>query len=207
MGRYTGPTDRLSRREGVNLMLKGERSRNGKSERRLDTPPGAHNWRRGRVSDYGLRLREKQKVKRYYGIRDRQFMNMFKKAEGTKGNTGSVLLSLLERRLDNVVYKLGMGESRPAARQTIVHGQIYINDRRVNIPSYQVNVGDKISVKASEKSQTLIRARLEELGEPRLQNWLTLDMSQLVGEVVALPTRDDVMIPVEEQLIVEFCSR
>jgi len=207
MGRYTGPTDRLSRREGVNLMLKGERSRNGKSERRLDTPPGAHNWRRGRVSDYGLRLREKQKVKRYYGIRDRQFMNMFKKAEGTKGNTGSVLLSLLERRLDNVVYKLGMGESRPAARQTIVHGHIYINNRRVNIPSYQVNVGDKISVKASEKSQALIRARLEELGEPRLQNWLTLDMSQLVGEVVALPTRDDVMIPVEEQLIVEFCSR
>ena len=207
MGRYTGPTDRLSRREGINLMLKGERSINGKSERRLQTPPGMHNWHRGRVSDYGLRLREKQKVKRYYGIRDRQFMNMFKKAESIKGNTGSVLLSLLERRLDNVVYKLGMGQSRPAARQTVAHGHIYVNNRRVNIASYQVNVGDKISIKASEKSQVLIRSRLEELGEPRLQNWLTLDMSQLVGEVVALPTRDDVMIPVEEQLIVEFCSR
>ena len=207
MGRYTGPTDRLSRREGINLMLKGERSINGKSERRLQTPPGMHSWRRGRISDYGLRLREKQKVKRYYGIRDRQFMNMFKKAEGIKGNTGAVLLSLLERRLDNVVYKLGMGQSRAAARQTVAHGHIYVNGRRVNIASYQVSVGDKISIKPSEKSQALIRARLEELGEPRLQNWLTLDMSQLVGQVVALPTRDDIMIPVEEQLIVEFCSR
>lgn len=207
MGRYTGPTDRLSRREGVNLMLKGARSLSGKSERRLQTPPGMHNWRRGRLSDYGLRLRETQKVKRYYGIRDRQFTNLFRKAHSTKGNTGAVLLSLLERRLDNVIYKLGMAPSRPAARQTVAHGHIYVNGRRVNIASYQVSVGDKISVKASEKSQKLIRARLEELGEPRLQNWLTLDMSQLLGEVVALPTRDDVMIPVEENLIVEFCSR
>jgi small subunit ribosomal protein S4 len=207
MGRYTGPTDRLSRREGVNLMLKGARSLNGKSERRLKTPPGQHNWRRGRVSDYGLRLREKQKVKRYYGIRDRQFINLFKKAERTRGATGSVLLGMLERRLDNVVYKLGMAQSRPAARQTIVHGHIHVNGRRVNIPSFQVSVGDKISIKSSDRSQKLVRQRLEELGEPRLQNWLTLDMSQLVGEVVALPTRDDVIIPVEEQLIVEFCSQ
>jgi len=207
MGRYTGPTARLSRREGINLMLKGARALSGKSERRLQTPPGVHNWRRGRLSDYGLRLRETQKVKRYYGIRDRQFMNLFHKAHDTKGNTGAVLLSLLERRLDNVVYKLGMASSRPAARQTVSHGHIYVNGRRVNIPSYQVSVGDKITIKASDKSQKLVRARLEELGEPRLQNWLTLDMSQLVGEVVALPTRDDVMIPVEENLIVEFCSR
>ena len=207
MGRYTGPTDRLSRREGINLMLKGARSLSGKSERRLQTPPGMHNWRRGRLSDYGLRLRETQKVKRYYGIRDRQFMNLFHKAHDMKGDTGAVLLSLLERRLANVVYKLGMSSSRPAARQTVSHGHIYVNGRRVNIPSYQVGVGDKISIKASDRSQKLIRARLEELGEPRLQNWLTLDMSQLIGEVVALPTRDDVMIPVEENLIVEFCSR
>lgn len=207
MGRYTGPTDRLSRREGINLMLKGARSMNGKSERRLTVPPGVHNWRRGRLSDYGQRLREKQKVKRYYGVRDKQFMNYFQKAERTKGATGAVLLSLLERRLDNVIYKLGMAASRPSARQTIVHGHIYINGRRCNIPSYQVSVGDKVSIKPSDKSQKLIRTRLEELGEPRLQNWLTLDMSQLIGEVVALPTRDDVMIPVEEQLIIEFCSR
>jgi len=207
MGRYTGPTDRLSRREGVNLMLKGIRSVNGKSERRLDTPPGQHNWRRGRLSDYGVRLREKQKVKRYYGVRNKQFMNYYHKAAGIKGNTGAVLLSLLERRLDNVVYKLGMAPSRPAARQTVAHGHVYVNGRRVNIASYQVSVGDKLSVKPSERSQKLVRDRLEEMGEPRLQNWLTLDMSQLIGEVVALPTRDDVMLPVEENFIVEFCSR
>ena len=207
MGRYTGPTDRLSRREGINLMLKGARSLNGKSERRLQVPPGQHNWRRGRTSDYGLRLREKQKVKRYYGIRDRQFMNLFHKASQIRGATGAVLLSLLERRLDNVVYKLGMAQSRPAARQTIVHGHIHVNGRRVNIPSFQVSAGDRISIKQSDRSQKLVRERLEELGEPRLQNWLTLDMSQLLGEIVALPTRDDVMIPVEEQLIVEYCSR
>ena len=207
MGRYTGPTDRLSRREGINLMLKGARSLSGKCERRLQIPPGQHNWRRGRVSDYGLRLREKQKVKRYYGIRDRQFMNLFHKAEQIRGATGAVLLSLLERRLDNVIYKLGMGQSRPAARQTITHGHIHVNGRRVNIPSFQVSAGDRISIKQSDRSQKLIRERLEELGEPRLQNWLTLDMSQLIGEIVALPTRDDVMIPVDEQLIVEYCSR
>ena len=207
MGRYTGPTDRLSRREGVNLMLKGARSLNGKSERRLGSPPGMHAWRRGRVSDYGVRLREKQKVKRYYGVRDRQFMKYYHKASRAKGNTGSVLLSLLERRLDNVVYKLGFAPSRPAARQTVNHGHIYVNGRRVNIPSFEVSVGDKVTIKPSDKSQALVRACLEEIGEPRLQNWLTLDVSQLAGEVVALPTRDDVMIPVEDHLIVEFCSR
>jgi small subunit ribosomal protein S4 len=197
----------LSRREGVNLMLKGIRAHSGKNERRLGTPPGQQSWRRRRLSDYGLRLREKQKVKRYYGIRDRQFMNLFKKASRIKGATGTILLSLLERRLDNVVYKLGMAPSRRAARQMVSHGHIYVNGRRVNIPSCQVNVGDAIAVKPSEKSQKLVRANLEELGEPRLQNWLKLDMSQLVGEIVALPSREDVMIPVEENLIVEFCSR
>ncbi|MBS3820617.1 MAG: 30S ribosomal protein S4 [Planctomycetes bacterium] len=207
MGRYTGPTDRLSRREGVNLMLKGARALSGKTERRLAQPPGMHTWRRGRISDYGLRLREKQKVKRYYGLRDRQFMNLFRKANRIKGNTGSVLLSLLERRLDNVVYKLGFARSRPEARQTVVHGHIYVNGRRCNIPSREVTVGDTITTKPSERSQNLVRARLEELGEPNLQNWLKLEMAQLTGEVVALPTRDDVNIPVEENLIVEFCSR
>jgi small subunit ribosomal protein S4 len=207
MGRYTGPTDRLSRREGVNLMLKGARALSGKTERRLAQPPGMHNWRRGRISDYGLRLREKQKVKRYYGLRDRQFMNLFKQAERIKGNTGAVLLSLLERRLDNVVYKLGMARSRPEARQTVVHGHIYVNGRRCNIPSRQMQVGDKITIKPSDRSKNLVRVRLEEMGEPNLQNWLKLDMTQQAGEVVAMPTREDVNIPVEENLIVEFCSR
>lgn len=206
MGRHTGPTDKLSRREGINLMLKGMRSESGKIERRM-YPPGMHNWRRGRGSEYRLRLREKQKVKRYYGVRDRQFMNLFRQARRMKGDTGAALLSLLERRLDNVVHKLGMAPCRAAARQTISHGHIYVNGRRVGVPSYRVSVGDKVTVKPADRSQKLIRARLEELGEPRVQNWLKLEPAKLAGEILAMPTRDDVMIPVEENLVVEFCSR
>ncbi len=206
MGRYRGPTDKLSRREGVNLMLKGARSESGKIEHRM-TPPGPHTWRRGRVSDYGVRLREKQKVKRYYGVREKQFMKYFRAAERQKTDTGAALLSLLERRLDNVVHKMGLAPSRPSARQLVSHGHVYVNGRRVNIASYSVSVGDQVAVKPSERSQKLVRANLEELGEPRLQNWLNLDMVKLEGQVVAVPTRDDVMIPVEEQLIVEFCSK
>ncbi len=206
MGRYTGPKDRLSRREGINLMLKGARSESGKVERRM-YPPGMHSWRRSRGSDYAVRLREKQKVKRYYGIRDRQFMNYFKAAEREKGNTGEALLRLLERRLDNVVYKLGFAPSRSAARQMVVHGHIYVNGRKLDIPSYLACVGDKLAIKPSERSKSLVQRNLEELGEPHVQNWLKLDLPNLTGELVALPTRDDVMIPVEENRIVEFCSR
>ena len=206
MGRHTGPKDRLSRREGVNLMLKGARSESGKLERRMYAP-GMHHWRRGRVSDYGVRLREKQKVKRYYGLREKQFMRMFHMAERQKGDTGAALLTLMERRLDNVVYKLGFAESRAAARQTVSHGHIHVNGRRMNVPSHLVRVGDKISVKASDRSRNLIRRRLEELGEPQVQNWVRLDMPKLEAEIVAQPTREDVILPVEAQLIVEFCGR
>lgn len=206
MGRYTGPKDRLSRREGINLMLKGARSESGKIERRM-TPPGMRRFRRGRQSDYAVRLREKQKVKRYYGVRERQFMNYYESAKRMKGDTGASLLQLLERRLDNVVYKLGFAPSRAAARQTVTHGHVYINGRRVNVPSFLISIGDKISVKPAERSQRLVRDRLEELGDPHVQAWLSLDMPKLEGTIVALPTRDDVLIPVEEQLILEFCSR
>jgi len=170
-------------------------------------PPGMHNWRRRRNSEYGLRLREKQKVKRYYGVFEKQFMKYFHMAERTKGNTGATLLSVLERRLDNVIYKLGFAPSRAAARQTISHGHIYVNSRRVNISSYLVRVGERIVIKDSPRSKKLIQSRLEELGEPHVQNWLKLDAPKLVAEVVAVPTRDDVMIPVEEQRIVELCSQ
>ena len=206
MGRYTGPKDRLSRREGINLMLKGARSESGKVERRM-FPPGMHNWRKARGSDYAVRLREKQKVKRYYGVRDRQFLNYFRKAEREKGTTGEVLLQFLERRLDNVVYKLGFAPSRSAARQMVVHGHVYVNGRKLNIPSYLVSVGDRMLAKPADRSKNLIRRNLEELGEPHVQNWLKMDSGTLAGEIVAMPTRDDVMIPVEENLIVEFCSR
>jgi len=210
MGRYTGPSCRLCRRQGIKLMLKGARCETAKCpmERQWrSNPPGMHSWRRGRPSEYGIRLREKQKVKRFYGIYERQFMRYFQEAERLRANTGAALLGLLERRLDNVVYKLGFAPSRAAARMTITHGHIYVNGRRMNIPSYLVRTGDKVSVKPSDKAQNLIRQRLEELGEPQLQNWLTLDMTRLEGTVVAMPARDDVTIPVEENLIVELCSR
>jgi len=200
----------LCRRQGIKLMLKGARCETAKCpmERQWrNSPPGMHSWRRGRPSEYGVRLREKQKVKRYYGIYERQFMKYFRQAERQRTNTGAALLSLLERRLDNVVCKLGFAPSRAAARMTVTQGHIYVNGRRMNIPSYAVKPGDKISVKPSEKSQRLIRARLEELGEPHMQNWLSLDASKLEGTVLAMPTREDVMIPVEENLIVELCSR
>jgi small subunit ribosomal protein S4 len=169
-------------------------------------PPGMHNWKRGRGSEYSLRLREKQKVKRYYGLYEKQFMKYFHEAERGKGNTGTTLLTLLERRLDNVIYKLGFAPSRAAARQTVSHGHVCVNGRPVNISSYMLKVGDKIAVKEADKSKKLIRARLEELGEPHVQNWLRLDMTKLEADVVAYPTREDVTIPVEEQLIVELCS-
>jgi len=191
-------------------MLKGARCDTAKCplERQWrNTPPGMHNWRRRRGSEYAVRLREKQKVKRFYGIFERQFRRYFKMAEREKTNTGVALLRLLERRLDNVVYKLGFAPSRAAARQTITHGHIYVNGRKASSPSMLVKVGDKISVKPSEKSQKLIRQRLEEIGEPSVQNWLKLDTAKLEGTVVAMPSRDDVTIPVEENLIVEFCSR
>jgi small subunit ribosomal protein S4 len=210
MGRYIGPACRLCRREGIKLMLKGARCETAKCpmERQWrNFPPGQHNWRRGRGSEYGLRLREKQKVKRYYGVFEKQFMKYFHEAERQKGNTGSHLLSLLERRLDNVLYKLGFAPSRASARTTISHGHIYVNGRRVNISSYLVRVGDKLTVKDSERSKKLVRSRLEELGEPHVQNWLRLDMVKLAADVVALPTREDIMMPVEEQMIVELCSQ
>jgi small subunit ribosomal protein S4 len=191
-------------------MLKGARCETAKcpmEKQWRNSPPGMHSWRRGRPSEYGLRLREKQKVKRYYGVFEKQFMKYFHLAERTRGNTGAALLSLLERRLDNVVHKLGFAPSRASGRQTIAHGHIYVNDRRVNIPSYLVRVGDRISIKASDKSKKLVQARLEELGEPHVQNWLKLDLTKFAAEVIAVPTRDDVMIPVEEQRIVELCSQ
>ena len=210
MGRYTGPSCRLCRRQGIKLMLKGARCETAKCpmERQWrNSPPGMHSWRRGRASEYGLRLREKQKVKRYYGVFETQFIRYFRMAERQRDNTGAALLSVLERRLDNVVCKLGFASSRASARQTILHGHIYVNGRRVNVPSYLVRTGDRVSLKPAEKSQKLIRARLEEFGQPSVQNWLSLDMTTLEGSILAMPSREDVQIPVEENLIVELCSR
>lgn len=190
-------------------MLKGARCETAKCamERQWrSNPPGMHSWRRRKSGDYAVRLREKQKVKRYYGVLERQFMKYFRMAESGKGNTGDALLSLLERRLDNVIWKLGFAPSHKAARVAIVHGHIYVNGRRVNRPSYLVQQGDRIAVKPSERSQKFVRATLGDGGLP-LQAWLQLDAQRLEGTIAALPTREDVQIPVEEQLIIEMCSR
>lgn len=210
MGRYLDSSCKLCRREGMKLMLKGIRCETGKcpiEKRQRNVAPGMHGWRRGRGSDYGVRLREKQKVKRYYGLAEKQFIRYFQKAEKTKGNTGEVLLGLLERRLDNVVYKLNFAPSRKTARQLIVHGHIYVNDRKVDTPDFTVGIGDKITVKPSEKSKKKIKAQLETNPNFSTQAWLQLDPNTPSATVVALPSRQDIQLPIEEQLIVEFCSR
>ena len=201
---------RRCRWEGMKLMLKGIRCETSKcpvEKRQKSLAPGMHGWRRGRSTDYGVRLREKQKVKRYYGLEERQFMRYFHNAEKTKGNTGEVLLGLLERRLDNVIYKLNFAPSRKSARQLIAHGHIYVNNRKVDRPDFTVSIGDKLTVKPSEKSKKKIKTQLETNPNFTAQSWLQLDPNTPAATVVALPSRQDVQFPVEEQLVVEFCSR
>ncbi len=209
MGRYIGPACRLCRREGIKLMLKSVRCETAKCpmERQWRSfPPGARAWRRRKPTDYGLRLREKQKVKRYYGVFEKQFKRYFALAERSRGNTGEELLSVLERRLDNVVWKLGFAPSHKAARQTVVHGHIHVNGRKVNRPGSLVRQGDKISVRPREPSQKFVRANLGE-GAPPTPGWLDLNVERLEGTITALPSPEDVQIPVEIQLIIEMCSR
>lgn len=210
MGRYLDSSCKLCRREGVKLMLKGIRCETAKcpiEKKERNLGPGMHGWRRGRASEYAVRLREKQKVKRYYGLLDRQFNRIFRQADRTKGNTGELLLQLLERRLDNVVYKLNFAPSRKAARQMITHGHIYVNGRKVDVSDYTIKVGDKITTKGSEKSVKKIKQQLESNPNFTTQSWLQLDREVPSATIVALPSREDVQILVEEHLVVEFCSR
>jgi small subunit ribosomal protein S4 len=194
----------------MKLMLKGIRCETAKcpvEKKQRNLAPGMHGWRRGRISEYGVRLREKQKVKRYYGLLERQFMRCYHQAERMKGNTGEILLQLLERRLDNVVYKLNFAPSRKAARQTISHGHIYVNGHKVNTSDYTTDIGEKITVKRSEKSRKRVKEQLDTNPNFTAQSWLQLSRENLEATIVALPTRDDVQLPVEELLVVEFCSR
>ncbi len=211
MSRYLRPNCRLCRREGMKLMLKGVRCETAKcpveKKQRAGLAPGQHGWHRGRGSDYAVRLREKQKVKRYYGVAEKQFMRYVSKAERIKGNTGETLLMLLERRLDNVVYKLNFAPSRKAARQIIAHGHIYVNGRKVDIPDFAVSIGDKITLKNAEKSKKRIKDQLATNTSFTAQPWLQLDPDTPMATVVAMPSRQDVQLPVEEQLVIEFCSR
>ena len=210
MGRYLGSSCKHCRREGMKLMLKGIRCETAKcpiEKKQRNLAPGMHGWRRGRISEYGVRLREKQKVKRYYGLMQRQFMRCFRQAERTKGNTGETLLQLLERRLDNVVYKLNFAPSRKAARQIIAHGHIYVNGHKVNTSDYTTKIGEKITIKGSQKSRKRVKEQLDTNPNFTVQSWLQLSREEPQATIVALPTRDDVQVPVEELLVVEFCSR
>ena len=209
MGRYTGPTDRISRREGVNLFLKGERSYNGKTaiEKRPDQVPGEHGKFRSKFSEYGVRLREKQKVKRMYGLREKQFKKYFIKSSHIKGVTGFILLSLLERRLDNTVFRLCLGSSRNDARQLVSHKHILVNGEVVNIPSYMVQEGDKIEIREKSKKLQRIHEALEFRSRRGIPEWLRLDEENYIGTVTRLPERDDITFPIDEQMIVEFYSR
>ncbi|NIT13678.1 MAG: 30S ribosomal protein S4 [Candidatus Dadabacteria bacterium] len=209
MSRYRGSVCRFCRREGMKLFLKGERCFSEKCsiDRRPEQTPGDHGLRRPKFSEYGIRLREKQKVKRMYGLTEKQFNRYFEKASRKKGVTGSLLISYLERRLDNVVYKLGFASSRKEARIMVRHGHFLVNSHKVDIPSYQIKADDTIAV--SEKSSKVgrILQSLEGLARRGFPEWLEIDQEKLIGTVKRLPEREDVTIPIEEQLIVEFYSR
>lgn len=208
MARYTGPVCRMCRREGMKLFLKGFRCDTDKcAYERRQTPPGMHTFRRGKLTDYGVHLREKQKVKHFYGVLERQFRCYFERAERGKGNTGKTLMSLLERRLDNIVHRLGWGPSRAEARQIICHGHITVNGMRVDIPGYEVRIGDVIAVKPRKKSLELIQANLSEFRRELPDFLVRVEGEKPEGHVVRLPEAEDVSIPVEPNLIVELCSK
>lgn len=209
MARYTGPVCRLCRREGIKLFLKGERCYTGKCaiDRRAYAP-GQHGQARAKKpTEYGLQLREKQKARRMYGVMEKQFRHYFDVAARKKGMAGENLLVLLERRLDNVIFHLGFASSRPEARQLVNHGHFTINGKKVDIASYSVRVGETVAFKEGSKSSPRVKLLLENLGSRTVPGWLSLDANTAAGTIVALPTREDIQIPIQEHLIVEKYSR
>jgi small subunit ribosomal protein S4 len=208
LARYTKSVCRLCRRENLKLFLKGERCYTEKCAiDRRNYPPGQHGQNRRKFSDYGAQLREKQKVKRLYGILENQFRNVFKEADRQKGITGEILLALLERRLDSTVYRLGFANSRNEGRQLVKHNHFLVNQTRVNIPSYLVKPGDVIQLREKSKKVTRILEALEGVARRGVPQWLELNKEQLQGNVKALPTREDITIPIQEKLIVELYSK
>jgi small subunit ribosomal protein S4 len=208
MARYTDPVCRLCRREGLKLFLKGSRCYSKKcSFERRPTPPGQHGVRRRKVGDYGLQLREKQKVRRVYGVLEKQFRNYFIEATRQTGVTGEALLRSLELRLDNVAYRLGFAPSRAAARQIVAHGHFAVNGVPTNIPSYRLKVGDRIEVRASHQERELFKTVKETLRSHQAPDWLSLDADKLAGSVLAMPRRDQMPLDFNEQLVVEYYSR
>lgn len=206
MARYLGPKCKLSRREGTDLFLKsGVRALDSKCK--AETVPGVHGARRGRLSDYGLQLREKQKVRRIYGVLERQFRNYYKEAARLTGSTGENLLQLLEQRLDNVVYRMGFGATRAEARQVVSHRQITVNGQVVNIPSYQVKAGDVIAVREKAKTQLRVKNALDLAAQRSSVEWVEVDAGKMEGTFKASPERSDLSADINEQLIVELYSK
>ena len=208
MARYTGPSCRLCRREGSELFLKGERCYTDKCAiKRRSYPPGQHGQGRIKVSDYGVQLREKQKVRRIYGILENQFRGYFEMADRMKGVTGENLLFILEKRLDNVAYRLGFATSRTEAHQLVRHGHFTLNGRKVNIPSIQAKAGDVLQLREKSRKIASVTESLEGVVRRGIPQWLELDKDACKGVVKALPVREDITMPIQEQLIVELYSK
>ena len=208
MSRYTGPVCRLCRAEGAKLFLKGDRCYTEKCGlTKRNSKPGQHGTRRGKMSEYGLRLREKQKLRRFYGINETQFSTIYKRATGMTGQTGHNFLQLLERRLDNVVYRLGPGVSRSQARQLICHGHFTVNGRKLDIPSALLKVGDVVAVAEGSRDVPTIKENAEASASRSIPAWLEFNPEAMSGSLVAVPVREQIDVPVNEQLVVEFYAR
>ncbi|MDF2984833.1 MAG: ribosomal protein bacterial/organelle type [Eubacterium sp.] len=208
MARYTEASCRLCRREGLKLFLKGERCYTDKcSIAKRAYAPGQHGQAKKKMSEYGIQLREKQKVRRFYGVLEGQFSEYFEMAARRKGITGENLLQILETRLDNVVYRLGLGTSRPESRQLVTHGHFTVNGKRVNIPSYLLKVGDVIALAPKSRSSEKVKAISDITGGKVVPKWLEYDAENFTGKVAALPAREDIDLPIKEHLIVELYSK
>jgi small subunit ribosomal protein S4 len=209
MARYIGPVCRLCRREGMKLFLKGERCYTDKCAiEKRNVVPGQHGRaRKAKMVGYGIQLREKQKVKRTYGVLENQFRRYFEAADRTKGITGELLLQMLERRLDNVIYRLGLATSRPQARQLVRHGHFTVNGKKVDIPSFLVRQGDAVGVRTGSGSNPTIAHAMEEVKGRGIPEWLSFDAAAMAGRIASLPTREQINLPVQEQLIVELYSK
>ena len=206
MARYIGPKCKLARREGTDLFLKSAH-RSLESKCKLDSPPGQHGARRTRLSDYGLQLREKQKIRRIYGVLERQFRRYFAEAARRKGSTGELLLQLLESRLDNVVYRMGFGSTRAEARQLVSHKAITVNGQVVNIPSYQVQAGDVVAIREKSKKQVRIQEALGLAAQIGMPSWVAVDATKMEGVFKNMPDRSELTGDINEQLVVEFYSK
>ncbi|QKE28949.1 30S ribosomal protein S4 [Arcobacter acticola] len=208
MARYRGPVEKIERRLDADLGLKGERRLSGKSAlEKRPFAPGQHGQRRAKISEYGLQLREKQKAKFMYGVSEKQFRKYFKEAARVEGNTGANLITLLERRLDNVVYRMGFATTRANARQFTTHGHVLVDGKKVDIPSFIVKAGQKIEIKEKSKSNTQVVRALELTNQTGMVDWVNVDKDKVFGIFTRIPAREEVVIPVEERLIVELYSK